>query len=122
MKIIIYNNFTFSCEKSKTVSLASSITKNIVTYCSRFPVKLICCIPFASASSTPLHLHQVLHLLLSSYNTFKNNYSLAHNQFCNHLLELLKFFKYYLMLLNYFLLVDQKWFLHQSKRYNVLFL
>ena len=49
----INNIFTVSCEKSKTVSYASSIMKNIVAPSarSRFPVKLICCIAFGSASS-----------------------------------------------------------------------
>ena len=46
-----YNTFTVSCEKSKTVSFASSVMKNIVACCSRFPVKLISCIAFGSASS-----------------------------------------------------------------------
>ena len=32
---------TVPCEKSKTVSLASSVMKNIVDWFSRFPVKLI---------------------------------------------------------------------------------
>ena len=41
-KIIIL--LTTSFEKSKTVSFASSITKNIVGSLSRIPVKLICCI------------------------------------------------------------------------------
>ena len=47
------NTFTFSCEKSKTVSFAPSTMKNIVAlfYRSRFPVKLICCIAFGSKSS-----------------------------------------------------------------------
>ena len=40
-------------EKSKTVSLASPIMKNICVFPFRFrfPVKLICCIAFGSASS-----------------------------------------------------------------------
>ena len=49
----IDNTFTVPCEKSKMVSFASSIMKNIVAPAaqSRFPVKLICCIAFGSASS-----------------------------------------------------------------------
>ena len=49
----IHNTFTVPCEKSKMVSFASSIMKNIVAPAaqSRFPVKLICCIAFGSASS-----------------------------------------------------------------------
>ena len=38
-------------EKSNLVSFFSSIMKNIVALFSRFPVKLICCIAFGSASS-----------------------------------------------------------------------
>ena len=42
-----------SFEKSETVFLVSSIMKNICLFpsCSTFPVKLICCIAFGSASS-----------------------------------------------------------------------
>ena len=49
----IHNTFTVPCEKSKTVSFASSIMKNIVAPSarSRFPAKLICCIAFGSALS-----------------------------------------------------------------------
>ena len=49
----ICNTLTVSCEKSKTVSFASSIMKNIVAPAarSRFLVTLICCIAFGSASS-----------------------------------------------------------------------
>ena len=48
-----YNTCTVSYEKSKMVSFASSIIKDIVVFPaqSRFPVKLICCIAFGSASS-----------------------------------------------------------------------
>ena len=57
-----YNTFTVPCEKSRTVSLTSSITKNIVVFPvmkntviflgeSKFPVKLVCCIAFGSAST-----------------------------------------------------------------------
>ena len=50
----IHNTFTVPCEKSKTVSFASSMMKNIVAPAagSKFPVRLICCIAFGSASST----------------------------------------------------------------------
>ena len=39
----MYKTFTIPCEKSKTVSLASSIIKNIVVFpgLSKFAVKLI---------------------------------------------------------------------------------
>ena len=49
----IHNTLTVPCEKSKMVSFASLIMKNIVAPAaqSRFPVKLICCIAFGSASS-----------------------------------------------------------------------
>ena len=47
-----HHTFTASFEKSKTVYFASSIMKNICVLRarSRFPVKLICCIAFGSAS------------------------------------------------------------------------
>ena len=63
-----------------------------------------------------LNQHQVLvvYLNLSSYNSFWNNYSPAKDQLCNHLLDLLEFFEYYHMLLTYFLLVDEKSFVHYS--------
>ena len=65
--------------------------ENINAYCCRFLVKLICCML--------LDQHQVLdvylNLLLSSFNIFKNNYSLANNQLYNHVLDLLQFFEYY---------------------------
>ena len=46
-----YNTCTVSYEKSKMVSFASSIMKDIVVFPaqSRFTVKLICCIAFGSA-------------------------------------------------------------------------
>ena len=49
----MYNTLKFSCEKCKMVSLASSIMKNIVVFAARstFPVNLIYCIAFRSASS-----------------------------------------------------------------------
>ena len=54
-----YNHdiLTLPFEKSKTISFASSVMKNIVEPCStynalsRFLVKLICCIAFWSASN-----------------------------------------------------------------------
>ena len=49
----IHKTFTAPCEKSKTFSFPSSIMKNIVAPSarSRFPLKLICCIAFGSASN-----------------------------------------------------------------------
>ena len=46
-------------KKSKIVSFASSITKSIVAPSGRFrfPVKLICCIAFGSASSAIVYLN-----------------------------------------------------------------
>ena len=46
-------------EKSETVSLASSVMKNIVAPSALlgFPVKLICCITFGSASSFVVYLN-----------------------------------------------------------------
>ena len=46
-----YNTSTVPYKKSKTVSFASSIIKNIVACCCRFPVKLICCVPLGPVSS-----------------------------------------------------------------------
>ena len=50
----IYNTLTGSCEKSKMVSFASSITKSIVAPAarSRYSVKLIYSIAFGLASSS----------------------------------------------------------------------
>ena len=44
------------------------------------------------------------------------------NQLCNHLIGQLQSFECYHMLLNYFLLVDWKRFVHQLQNYNPLFL
>ena len=61
----IHNTLTVPCEKSEMVSFASSVTKNIVVFAfrsqARFPVKLIFCIAFRSASIAcclikPIHL------------------------------------------------------------------
>ena len=50
--LCIYKTFTVPCEKSKTVSFAFSIIKNIVapSALSEFAVKLICWIALGSAS------------------------------------------------------------------------
>ena len=61
-----------------------------------------------------------VNLLLLSYTNFWNNYSPPNNQLCNHVLGLLQFFEYYHMFLFFFLLVDQKRFVHQS--WHFLFL
>ena len=68
----IHNNFTVPCEKSKIVSFASSIMKNIVVFAfpswTRFLVKLNCCI--CCIAFNLLDQHQVfavyLNLFLSS--------------------------------------------------------
>ena len=66
MKIkYIYSTFTIPCEKSKMVSFACSMTNRFVAPSSRFrfPVKLICCIAFGSASSAsclPLSFYSLL--------------------------------------------------------------
>ena len=51
---MFYNTLTVPCEKFKIVSSTSSYMKKIFVSPerSRFPVKLICCIAFGSASST----------------------------------------------------------------------
>ena len=50
----IHNTFAVHCKKSEMASFASSIMKSIVVFpgLSIFPVKLICCIAFGSASSS----------------------------------------------------------------------
>ena len=57
----IPNSFTVPCEKSKIVSLPFSIMKNEVVCpgLSRFPVKLICCIAFGSASNSCSYLKSI---------------------------------------------------------------
>ena len=62
-----------------------------------------------------------LNLLLFSLSSFSNNYSPVNNHLCDPLFDLLHFFKSSRMILNYFLLVDQKCFAHQSKQ-NLSFL
>ena len=51
----MYNTPKVPCEISEIVSFASSIMKRIVVFAfhsqARFPIKLICCITFGSASS-----------------------------------------------------------------------
>ena len=57
----VYNTFTIPCEKSKTVSSAPSVMKNIVvllfisrpwlSLLFRFPAKITCCIAFGPESS-----------------------------------------------------------------------
>ena len=61
----IYNTFTVSCEKSKTVSFASSVMKNIVVFpaLSRSAVKLICWFALGSASSACWLLKSIVLIL-----------------------------------------------------------
>ena len=50
---MLYNTLAVPCEKSRIVSFASSIIKNIVVvspFQSNFPLKLICCITLEPAS------------------------------------------------------------------------
>ena len=61
----MHNTSTVPCEKSKIVSFDSSIMKSIAV-CparSRFAVKLICCIAFASASSACYLLESIAIIL-----------------------------------------------------------
>ena len=55
-KKLNYKTFTVPCEKSKTVSFASSVIKNIVVFpaLSKFALKLICWITVGSVSRTYL--------------------------------------------------------------------
>ena len=57
----VCSNFRVPCEKSTADSLASLIMKDIIVFParSRFPVKLICCIPFGSASSACCFLRSI---------------------------------------------------------------
>ena len=80
---------TVCCEKSKTISFASSIMKNIDVSFSIFPVKLICCIAFGSASSFCCLLESVA---INACNVPGNSYNLVNIQLCNHLLDQLPSF------------------------------
>ena len=62
-----YKNFSVPCEKSKTVSCASSIIKNIVVFpaLSKFAIKLI--------AEFPLDLHQELDVYANLLQSFCNN-------------------------------------------------
>ena len=81
--------------------------KNIVAHSAlfRFPVKLICCVDFGSASS-----FCCLYQLQIIYSIFRNMDSLANIHLCNHHLYQPEFVKCYRMFLNYFLLSDRKFF------------
>ena len=59
-----HNTFTVTSEKFKIVSFDFPKMKNVVV----FPVKLICCIVFESASNS---FCLFKYLLLSCYNTFE---------------------------------------------------
>ena len=57
----MYHTLTAPCEKSKIVSFTSATMKNTAASpgWSRFPVKVICCIAFGSASSVIFILQSV---------------------------------------------------------------
>ena len=80
----IHNTLTVPNQKSKIASFNSSVMKNIdlLFSLSRFPIKLICCIAFGSVSSACCFLKSIAIILC-----FRNNYNLANNQLCNHLLD-----------------------------------
>ena len=62
----MHNTSTVPCEKSKIVFFDSSIMKSIAVCparSSRFAVKLICCIAFASASSACYLLESIAIIL-----------------------------------------------------------
>ena len=63
----------------------------------RFPVKLICCIAFRSASS---FLFIYLNLLQLAYNIYWNRDDLVNKQLCNHHLNQWQFSECYHMFLN----------------------
>ena len=100
--IFIQTTLTVPCEKSKTVSFASSIMKNVnlLLLRLRFPGKLICCIAFQSASSTCC-LCKSIAIILFYFDVFCNNCNLAINHLCNHLLGQLQFFELQMFLCDF---------------------
>ena len=105
----ICNTFSVPCEKSKIISFASSVLKNIVVFSfwSKFSVKLISWTAFWSVSSA-------LCLLISiaiTYIIFWNKDNPENNQLCNHLLDQFQIFECYHMFLNHFYwLIKKKMF------------
>ena len=83
---------TIFCEKNKNISFASSIMKNIDVSFSIFPVKLICCIAFGSASSFCCLLESIAINAINACNVPGNSYNLVNIQLCNHLLDQLPSF------------------------------
>ena len=57
----VYNTFTFLYEKYRIVSLTSSKIKSKILFpaLSRFPIRLVCCIAFGSASSASCLLKSI---------------------------------------------------------------
>ena len=100
-------------EKSKIVSFTSSIMKNIVVFSTRskFVVKMICCIAFGLESRAGCLLKPIA---INVQCSLKYPYNLVNNRLCNHPPDQLQFFECYNTLLNYFLLVYQRSFFHQS--------
>ena len=110
--ILYYYYVQVLCGKRKTICFFSSIIKYIVVFTAqpRLVVKLIWCFAFASTSSTCCLLKSIAIF----YDNFLFRYNLANNQSCNDLFDQLQSFECFPLLLNHFLLVDQKSLLHQS--------
>ena len=99
----------------ETLQKEFPVTKRQSTTPTRFSIGIV----FRKFVSNllPLGQHLVVvvyvNLSLSSYN----NYNQANNQLCNHLLDLLQFFKYYHMFLNFYWLIKKVLSINQ----NILF-
>ena len=85
--IHIYNTFTVPCEKSKTVSFASSIVKETAVFSalSIFAVKLICWIALGSISIAYSLLEFIAIFKVRTFIYSKDN--LINNQLYNNLLD-----------------------------------
>ena len=93
---INHNTLTVLFEKSRTVSFNSSIVKKIVALFFRFPLKLICCIYFGTASNFCYLFKSI------AYNVLLNEDSLVNSQLCNYPFNQLQFFECYHMLVEHF--------------------
>ena len=82
-----------------------------------------CCNAFGSStSSTSPTSNDCCLLKIYCYNVLWNGDNLVRSQLCNHHLNQLQFFECFYILLDHFLLADQKIFFYRSQHCNVLFL